>query len=767
MVSSSLPVSEEAKRLRPSNEQLVSPAGYVTERPHSNDDDDEIDLRELFGVIMRRKGTIILIALLTFTAALVVTLMMKPIYRANTTLQIDMEGTKVLSYDVEADSRAANSKDFYQTQFEILKSRALAKRTMEEMGVESLFRGDQLTKPFFTETLDGLKSLFFGDSEKVGDELYFEEDQGETLSSRVGQAPLEDNLIRNLTVSPVKNSQIVKLSYDSTDPELAANIVNSIAGNYIKMNLERRVDAAGFAKVFLNNQLADVKSRLEKSQVELNEYLKEKGIFKLGGEESADLTATKITQLAEALGKAETDRIEAQSKYEQGQGAQGVAKVLDSPTVQALKKNLVDLQSKYQEQLQVYKPGYPQMVQLRRQIKQIENEINTETRFIKQTVEGSLRTEFLAAKDNEAKLFAELELQKKYFVEVRDKDIGYNTLFREVETNKSSYDGLLTRLKEVNVAGGVDSNNISVLDPAVVPFDKHKPNTKLNLALGLVLGIFLGTVTAFLLEFLDDRVKTTDELENLLGMPLLGMTPSVKGDDPALHALMTMNEPSSAIAESFRSLRTNLLFASKEGVPKVLVLTSAMPSEGKSSSCLNLATAFGQANSRVLVIDADLRKPTAHKRLKLDNSVGLSSYLTSQAETGDVIQVSDIPGVSVITAGPLSPNPSELLSSERLDELFALAPDTFDIIIVDAPPVMGLADSLVLANRASATVMVTAFAQSKKRQIQDAHRRLRQAHANLVGVLFTKVKTGGSYGGYNYDYAEYYSYGNDQLTQKG
>ncbi|PWQ95789.1 GumC family protein [Leucothrix pacifica] len=766
MSNTSFPVSDDPRHLRSPDEQVVNPQGYTRDLSKSDDEaDDEIDLRELFGVIMRRKGTIILIAILTFIAALVMTLMMKPVYRASTTLQVEMEGTKVLKYDVEAESGSRNARDFYQTQFEVLKSRALAKRTMEGMGIESLFRGDQLAKPFFAETVDGLKSLFLGSTDEDEVDPFAEESQFETTSERVGKAPLEDKLIRGLTVSPVKNSQIVKLSYDSTDPELAANIVNSIARNYIDMNLERRVESAGFAKEFLGKQLADVKSKLEQSQVELNDYLKEKGLFKLGDEKSPGLTATKITQLSKALGEAETKRIEMQSKYEQAQRAHGDAKVLDSPTVQALKKNLVNLQSKYQEQLQVYKPGYPLMVQLRRQMQQIENEIDAETRTIRQTVERSLSTDFLAAKENEAELAAELERQKQLFVEIRDQDIGYNTLFREVETNKSSYDGLLTRLKEVSVAGGVESNNISVLDPAIVPFAKHKPNTRLNLALGLVLGVFLGTVVAFLLEFLDDRVKTTDELERLLGLPLLGMTPSVKGDDPVAHALMTVNEPSSAIAEAFRSLRTNLLFASKLGLPRVLVLTSAMPSEGKSSSCVNLATAFAQANNRVLVVDADLRKPTAHKRLKLDNSVGLSNYLTSQAETADVIQESSISGVSVITAGPISPNPSELLTGERLNELFSLAPDTFDIIIVDAPPVMGLADALVLSNRADATVMVTAFAQSKKRQIQDANRRLRQAHANLIGVLFTKVKTGGSYGGYNY-YTDYYSYGADHLPNK-
>ena len=750
--------SRDNSSLRLNSDEIVVRPNYASGR--DDDSDDEIDLKELFSVVMRRKGTILLISLLTFVAALVVTLMMKPIYRASTTLQINPEETKVLKYDVEAEGGASNARDFYSTQFEILKSRALARRTMEAMGLEEVLRGDRLAKPFFTETLDGIKSLF-----SAGDENSIEGEASEEVvtTSNVGKAPLENKLIASLSVSPVKNSQIVKLSYDSTDPQLAANVVNSIAENYIELNLDRRVDAASFAKNFLNEQLVDVKSRLQESQVNLNNYAKEKGLFKTTDEKSPSLTEQKINQLTQAIGDAESKRIEAQAKYEQGQSIRDSVKVLDSQVVQSLKSNLINLETKYQEQLQIYKPSYPLMIQMRQQIKKVSSEVAAETDLINQALGQALQTDYLAARDTEARLREELELQKQYLTEVRDKGIEYESLLREVQTNRSSYEGLLTRLKEVSVAGGVESNNISVLDIALVPFSKHKPNTKLNLALGLVLGVFLGTVVAFLLEFLDDRIKTTDELDRLLGLPLLGMTPSVKGDDPAVHALMTMEQPSSAMAESFRSLRTNLLFASRKGIPKVLTLTSAMPSEGKSSSCMNLAAAFAQSNSRVLIIDADLRKPTAHKRLKLDNTKGLSNYLTYQSDAEEVIQETLIPGVSAITAGPLSPNPSELLSSERLMELFKLAPDTYDIIIIDAPPVMGLADALVLANRASSTIMVTAFAQSKKRQIQDAHRRLKQAHANIIGVLFTKVKTGGSYGGYNYNYEYYYSYGNERL----
>ncbi len=753
------PINTGAERKFPAkhDDQLVVTSDYTS--VDRNNDEDEIDLRELLAVLRRRKGTILLIALLTLITAFVVTMMMTPIYRASTTLQVDMDQPKVLNYDVEAGSaQATNSKDFYQTQFEILKSRALARKTIDSMGVESEFRSNQVAKPFFSDMTAQFKSWIFGAADLKGDDVLVPEEE-----LVIGTAPIEDRLIRNLTVSPVKNSQIVKLSYDSAKPELAANIVNAIADNYIAMNLERRVDSASFAKKFLTEQLIDVKSRLEESEAKLIKYAKDNDLFKTGDEKSPSLIALRINGLSVALSKAEGERIAAQSRYEQGQRSESDLKVLEDSTIQELKKNLIKLQGTYQEKLQIYKPGYPLMIQMKRQMNEYNAQIALEARSIKATVGGGLRAEYLAAKSNEENLRAELDKQKLLLTEMRDSSIGYNTLLREVETSRSSYEGLLTRMKEVSVAGGIESNNISVLDPAITPFIKHKPNTKLNLALGGVLGVFLGMVVAFLLEFFDDRVKSTEEVVRILGLPLLGATPILKGSDPIVHAMTTANEPTSAMAEAFRSLRTNLLFASRDGTPKVLALTSALPSEGKSSSCMNLAAAFAQSNKRVLLIDADLRKPTVHKRLKLDNSIGLSNFLTGQAETYDAIQETMIDGVSAMTAGPLSPNPAELLSSDRFQELFDLVPDTFDLIILDCPPVMGLADALILANRANATIMVSAYSQSRKRALQDANRRLNQAHVNLIGFIFSKVKSGGGYG-YNYDY--YYTYGTENLPKQ-
>lgn len=527
---------------------------------------------------------------------------------------------------------------------------------------------------------------------------------------------------------------------------------------------------------------------------------------------------------------------ELQSK---SQGAATSSGAFDNPTVQGLKRELAQLDSEYREKTQIYKPAYPLMVQLKQkmnglqaqikaesqalnantqnnyrqqiselqvqikretqalntntqsnlrqqvaelqsqiaretqalntntqsslkqQIDELQAQLSRETGTIKTTVAADLKAKFEAAKQREDALREQLTQQKADFVALRDKNVGYNELAREVESNRNIYEGLLNRQKEIGVAGGIGTNNISIVDPAMVPFSVFKPNLKLNLALGAALGTFLGLVLAFLLEFLDDRIKSTEELERLLALPLLGIIPRSKIKDSKKMAIMTQSDPRSAFAESFRSLRTNLMFSTQQGIPKVLSVTSSAASEGKSTTCINLATVFAQSGKSVLLVDTDLRNPSIHKRLGLDNSKGLTNYLTGQDHIEAVTQGCQIPDVFVITAGPMSPNPVELLSSERLDQLIALAEaKTFDMIILDMPPVLGLADALIVSNRVHATVLAVAMGESRKQVLVGAFKRLRQARANVIGVIATKAKQGSGYG-YQYDY-DYYGYGTDK-----
>lgn len=750
---------EPGKNLVSLPQRALVPVAQETVPAANNDEDDEIDLRELWSVIKHRKGTILLIFALVSLIALLVTLSMTPIYRAGVTLEINTEEKRVLDYDVEANAApvsAANTKDFYQTQYELLKSRTLADRVINKMGLEANLKGEQLAKPFYADTLQSIKDWF---TAKPADSTA--EGSG-TENVKKGERPLSEKFLANVTVSPVKNSQIVTLYYDDPEPELAAAVANALAENYMSMNLERRADSTTYAKKFLDEQLVQAKSKLEESESKLVQYAKDKAIFNT--DDKQNLVSKKLQGLSEALTEAEKDRIAAESDFRQAQASKSQARVQDSTVIQQLKASRAKLQAEYQDKIKTYKPEYPLMLQLQGQISELDQQIQTESTVETTTAQTTLRSEYLAAKQKEDQLSAEVEKYKAELLNSQDKSIGYNTLQREVETNRQLYEGLLQRVKEVNVAGLSNTNNISIVDPALVPYAVHKPNVKLNLALGMVLGLFLGTVVAFLLEFLDDRIKSSEDLEKVLGVPLLGMAPSASKRSKENYALLTVEKPTSAVAEAFRSLRTNLMFATRTGAPKVMNVTSSGPSEGKSSTTINLATAFAQAGKAVLLIDGDLRKPTLHKHFKLDNSKGLANYLVGQENLEHITQTSFIPEVSVVTSGPLTPNPVELLSSEKLDELVSYANNPqcpFDMIIIDSPPILGLADALVIGNRTQATLLVAAYNETHKRPLLAAFTRLRQARNHIIGTVMTKAKgnAGGSY--YNYDY--YYSYGEKKV----
>jgi capsular exopolysaccharide synthesis family protein len=375
----------------------------------------------------------------------------------------------------------------------------------------------------------------------------------------------------------------------------------------------------------------------------------------------------------------------------------------------------------------------------------------------------SVQARYQAKIREEAKLTQRIAELKEEALSLQDRSTDYETLRREVETNRELYDGLLQRMKEVGVAAGVGENNISVVDPATIPILPYKPDLKKNLAIAVALGLFLGILIAFLLEMLDDTAKTPEEVEALVGAAVLTLVPQISTKKHGLTehevGLLAFKDPKSALAEAARSLRTQLLFSTAEGAPKIMHFTSAGPGEGKTTTAVSVAIAFAQAGAKVLLIDADLRNPSLHRVFSLPNSVGLTNHIAGTAEPVEISQPTQVTRLFTITSGPLPPNPVELISGAKMLDLLSLSAERFDHVIIDGPPVLGLADALVLANLAKATLFVVDSEVTRKREIEGAVKRLYQANAYVLGAVLSKVGRAGKGYGYGYGYSYQYSYG--------
>ena len=747
--------------------ELNERGGMMANHGGYRDDDhfDEINISDLIKVLKHHKLLIFTVTSLVFALSLLYTLSIVPTYRAEAAIKIDREADKIVSYDVY--EQKAIDQNFYQTQFDVLKSRALATRVIKELNLESYFDKPQLEKPFVAEKMDEVKlflkenvtdffhekavefNLIGSDGDDVSDGLL---DDGNGAESQLAEKPIELKFLSNLTVSPSKKSNIVHIFYESTEPELATTIVNTLAENYIQMNLESRGDSTLYAKKFLNEQLIIARSKLQKSEVELVAYAKKKNI--VNTDDNQSIISSELQALSQAYTKAKTQLISAESEYRQKNKVSGAIRLMDNTVIQKLKEKKADLETKYSELSQIYKPAYPAMREINKQIVSLSKQIKKETAIINSGSSNELKGSYLAAKENASKLKVQLNKKKAEIMSLRDKSIGYLALKREADTNRELYDGLLQRVKEVGVAGGVVTNNISFLDPAFVPFAKYKPNTGRNLAIGLLLGLMLGTGLAFLLENMDDTVTTVEDIEKLTNLPVIGFFPftKTKGVEP----LLTREKPFSPVAEAFRSIAIDLEYSTEDGIPKILHTTSSAPNEGKSCTSINLGIVLAQEGKRVVVIDGDLRKPSLHQYLDMHNDRGITDVLVGKATIDEALQASEVSGLSMLSAGVIPSNPVKLLASKSMMDLLDNLADKFDQVIIDAPPVLGMADSLILSNRAHGTIFVAASNDSKKEAISNALKRLSRSYGNVIGVILTKVKTGSSH--YS-SYDNYYNYG--------
>jgi polysaccharide biosynthesis transport protein len=697
--------------------------------------DDEINLLDYWRIILKRRWSILSVLLAVVTAVVAITLMSTPIYRATATAQIERAAMKVVDVEGLTPAESPGDRDFYQTQYELLRSRALAQRVISQHNLGS--------NPVF---------IAQGEPSPLGRLLGLlgSGDNGAPVGAESMQTAYINRLLDNLSIEPVRNSRLVRVHYDSPDPRFSAVVANALVEAFIATNLERRFDASSYAKTFLEDRLEQLKVRLEDSERQLVAFAQEEGIINVDDRQS--LVSRTLGEVSTSLSQAEQDRIRAESRHgsaAMGNG-EGIPEVLESPIIQTLKGTKAKLDAEYQEKLMVFQPGYPAMQRLRGQIDEVQRQIDREVANIR----AAIASEYQSALRREEALRNRLDEMKTESLNLQGRSIQYNILKREVDTNRELYEGLLQRYKEIGVAGGVGTNNVTIVDRAEVPRSRFKPSLTLNLAVGLMLGLMLGVLLAFLLEHMDDTIKNPEDLERVLRLPVLGVIPKVK----AAQARSELKDPRSAFAEAYRSVRTALQFASDHGVPRTLFVTSSVAGEGKSTTALTLAENFAQLGKRTLIIDADLRNPSLHKSLKMKNVMGLTNYLVGEAKPPQVLRQAGNDKLFCITSGPLPPNPAELLASPRMASILALAAEKFDQVIIDGPPVLGLADAPILANVADGTLLVVEAGSTRQGYAKGAVKRLHAARAALVGAMLSKFNSrqaGYYYGGYG----DYYYYG--------
>ncbi len=700
------------------------------------------DFRYIMAAIRSNLLLIAAIISASIAVAVIITMLDTPRYTAKATVQINDSVSRVLKGDdPQADSEMGgyDTDRNLKTQIDILKSRGLAQRVAQKLKLAGnpQFFASQEARAFPAGT-----------------------------SAEMVNRAVAGLLQSNLNVILPRDSRIITLRWESTDPRMSALIVNAYANEFIQSSLQRKFDSSSYARNFVSEQLAETKQKLEQSERELNDYARSNGLIRTrdamstssdqkgssGGGES--VTTTNLLQFNSAANEAVTRRAIAEGRWRSiaGKPLMSSPEVLNNNTVSTLLMARATAEADLQQERARHLDGYPTVQAKQAQIAVINRQLTQAAN----NVRDSIRVEYDAALSTEAKLSAQVTGLKGQSLSEQDRTVKYSLLAREADTNRQLYDGLLQRFKELNASAGISLSNISIIDTAEVPGGPSSPNLLKNLMIAFLAGIGLAAITVFFKDQFDDSIRVPEDVETKLGLALLGVVPRAQGEEPE-DALV---DPKSPISEAYNSLRGSLIYASPDGLPQIMLVTSAQPSEGKTTTSYAIAASFARMGKAVLLIDADLRRPSLHRRVNYDNERGLSTLLTSHETVESVLLPSGQDGLTLMTSGVIPPSPTELLSSVRLEQVLQEAARTFEVIVIDSPPILGLADSPTMSALADGVVFVVEADRSRRGSLKTALRRLRAMRPIILGAVLTKfdpLKAGNRYSEY-YGY-EYYQYG--------
>ena len=712
-----------------------------------------LHLRDIGRVIHERRTVVVTCAIFVVALTTLFSFLVVPEYRATTTIQIDRKSSDSLTFGNErTTSDYYDYQDFYLTQYKILQSRSVMRMAAERL--------DLLNRPEFASRKPSPLGRLYAWGMGV---LAFpgHEEKGPKDPSLAAIAFIE----RGLKVEPLRNSKLVGLSFIDRDRRLCAEAANAVADAYERFNTETRYATSSEARDFLTKQVARLQSEIGVEERKLQDYGTQNEILAVSNG-TQDISEKALGDMNAKLVESKGRLAVAQARYEAAEkgSADSLTEVLTSPLIADLRMQYAQIERKHSQMAERFKPDWPPLQQLQEELDRAKKRLDIESEAIASQVRSVAKADYAKTRDEVEFLGRQVAEQKGEVQRVGRDAIDYAGLKAGIETKRKLLNDLLTRQSDSETTRALKdtpASNIRVIDRAEVPRAPYKPDIKLNLLLSILCGVFLGTAAAIFLDYLDNTVKNETDIQRYAGMPALGFIPlyqplrivgtdepasiSQYGADIACHA-----DGHSSFAEAFKSLRTSFLMASPERAPRHVVVTSCEALEGKSTVATNLAISLTQLGRRVVVVDADLRRPRLHKVLGVANDLGLSSFLSGNADASEIVHEGGIPNLLVVTSGPLPPNPAELLASKALDrfleELEDLGP--FDHVFFDSPPLLQMADAVLLANRMDATVLVTREGRTTHQALAAGAKRLRQSRARVLGAVLNAVQD--KFGNYYY-----------------
>jgi capsular exopolysaccharide synthesis family protein len=701
-------------------------------------------LRDYLHILLRRKWWVIGTFLTIFLAIAAFTFLRTPIYRTIATLQItqDNPGSQVALDDKLSKLTGSDSLEkFQQTQYKILQSQSLALRVIKVLHLNE--------HPDFK---------------------YIREDNLDKTEDEIENLMVEE-FLRKLEITPVRNSYLVEVSFQSPDKAMAQRVVNTVADEYMYLSIDRRNESFALVRKWLDKQLQEMGEKVQEAQKKLYKFGQQTDIYTM--EDKDNVVVQKFIDLSSLLTKAQAEKMAKEAQFTQIQEkGPNAPLIVNNPLIVSLRQQLVAQQAKVSSMKKVFRGEHPDLLAEQANLAELQGRLNGEVRRLHE----SIKADYEAANRTENLLSGSFTDQKGQMTKLQDNLTNFQILKRDAQTNEQLYQALLARVKEANIAGTMVPSNVAVIDPGRLPNKTFKPRPLRDLSIALVLGLTLGVGLAFLVEHLDDSIQSADDLERACNLPSLGIVPllnnnsrmsfgrrkKAQGAMQSILAgeemgLIVYNQPQSMVSEAIRQVYSSIMLSASGRPPATIMVTSPHPGDGKSTIASNLAQSYALNDRKVLIIDCDLRKPRQNKIFNIDSQPGLSNYLTGGATLEEIIRPTAVPELKIITAGAKPPNPGNLLNSEPFKELLVKLRDQFHQIIIDTPPVLGFADARFVSALVDGVLLVTRHNVTHKCAGRMAHQLLTQAPV-LGAVLNGVGYYGHAYGGYYYsDHYKYYS----------